>query len=98
MEFLRAAALLSDGDDSAASTARTLNVWFTSRHPGSGLVVRKKLLDDRSLTTVRTGIVRVELRAAVHAELRLAPENPFLSEDEFDQLDGDGLAQTGQPL
>ena len=87
---------LDKTDDATTISARPLNVWVHGGPASQGVTVRRGLLDQWKLTSVHVGSVQVELVETVHRQRRLAPDNPFLSEDERSRLDGDGVIIAGQ--
>lgn len=82
----------------SASETQSLNVWMATSPVATGLLVRRRLVESGRFTSVRLGEIEVEIRNSVFRELRLAPDNPFLSAEEREPLDADGLVRVGQRL
>ncbi|NUQ65803.1 MAG: hypothetical protein HUU20_25335, partial [Pirellulales bacterium] len=87
---------LDEEHDSVNISARSLNVWVHCCPAAQGVAVRRGLLDERKLTSVHVGSIQVELVKTVHRQRRLAPDNPFLSDDQRNRLDGDGVIVAGR--
>jgi hypothetical protein len=78
-----------------AITERLLTVYVAEQVPDHAVWVRDGVRRDRLLTSVHTHTLRRDFVDAALGQPRLAPDNPFLVEEERRRLDPAGLVPEG---
>jgi hypothetical protein len=81
-----------------AITERTVTVWVSEQVPDQAVWVRDSLQRDRLFTSVHTHELERDYLGTILGQPRLAPDNPFLTEEERRRLDPTGLVPEGTVL